>query len=50
MIGGENNHYYFLKEANNLCDKIKKLKKNNSELEFLVITSRRTSKEIKNVN
>lgn len=48
LIGGENNHYFFgLKEAYNLCDKIKKLKKINSELEFLVISSRRTSKEIK---
>ena len=45
LIGGENNHYLFgLKEAYNMCDKIKKLKKINSELEFLVISSRRTSK------
>ena len=48
LIGGENNHYLFgLKEAYTMCDKIKKLKKINSELEFLVISSRRTSKEIK---
>ena len=51
IIGGENNHYLFGEnEANNICDKIIKLKSNNnSKLEFLIITSRRTSSKIKNL-
>ena len=50
IIGGENNHYLFsLKEANDLCFKIKDLKKKNSNLNFLVITSRRTSNQVKNL-
>ncbi len=50
IIGGENNHYLFsVKEANNICENIKKLKNNNPNLEFLVITSRRTNAEIKNI-
>ncbi len=50
IIGGENNHYLFtLKEANNLCNKIIDLKTKNINLDFLVITSRRTSKDIKNL-
>jgi len=48
IIGGENNHYKFdLKEANNLCDKICELKNKNRNLEFLIITSRRTNNHIK---
>ncbi len=48
IIGGENNHYKFSEnEANELCNKIIRLKKNNKELQFLVITSRRTSDKIK---
>ncbi len=48
IIGGENNHYKFTSiEAQNLCDKIKILKKKNPNLQFLIITSRRTSNEIK---
>ncbi len=50
IIGGENNHYFFtIKEAQDLCKKIEDLKNNNSELKFLVITSRRTSEEIKHL-
>ncbi len=48
IIGGENNHYTFsLKEAQYLCNKIYELKKNNSGLKFLIITSRRTNYQIK---
>ena len=48
IIGGENNHYFFtLKEAENLCNKIKKLKERDQNLNFLIITSRRTSYQIK---
>ncbi len=50
IIGGENNHYLFnLREAEILCNKIKELNKNNTELQFLIITSRRTNNEIKNL-
>ncbi len=49
MIGGDNNHYSFsLKEAEILSKKILKLKVDNPTLEFLIITSRRTSQKIKN--
>ena len=48
IIGGENNHYKFsFNEGVKLCEKIIKLKEKYSNLEFLVITSRRTSSEIK---
>ena len=48
IIGGENNHYSFtIKEAMEMCKKIKKLKEKNNTLKFLVISSRRTSEEIK---
>ena len=50
IIGGENNHYFFrLEEAKNICNKIKELKENNSNIDLLIITSRRTSNEIKNL-
>tara|TARA_Y100000741_G_scaffold333052_1_gene289413 strand:+ start:660 stop:1622 length:963 start_codon:yes stop_codon:yes gene_type:complete len=50
IIGGENNHYLFsLKETNDLCNKIIKLKEKNPKLKFLIITSRRTNYEIKNI-
>ncbi len=50
IIGGENNHYLFnVKEALKFCHKIKDLKKKNTSFKILVITSRRTSLEIKNV-
>ncbi len=50
MIGGENNHYSFSeKEALILCNKIINLKEMNSDLEFFIITSRRTGNKIKNV-
>ena len=50
IIGGQNNHYLFSKkEAYNLCQKIKKLKEKNRELEFLVITSRRTNIDTKKI-
>ena len=50
IIGGENNHYLFSKiEAKILCKKIKQLKINNPNIQVLVITSRRTTDEIKNL-
>ena len=50
IVGGQNNHYFFaLKEAEKLCSKIINLKENNSKLEFLVITSRRTSKVVQDL-
>ncbi len=49
IVGGENNHYFFtINEAKILCNKIKSLKEKNSNLKFLVITSRRTTYQIKN--
>ena len=48
IIGGENNHYLFnLEEAYNICKQIKLLKQENKKIELLIITSRRTSKKIK---
>ena len=48
IIGGDNNHYSFtIKDAQSLCNKIIELNKNNPNLQFLVITSRRTRNEIK---
>ena len=50
IIGGENNHYNFSKENTlDLCKKIKNLKYQDNSNEILVVTSRRTSKEIKNI-
>ena len=48
IIGGENNHYNFSKENTlDLCERIKKIKIYNNNIEILVITSRRTNQEIK---
>ncbi len=50
IIGGENNHFAFtIKEAKDLCKKIKDIKNNYPSFEFLIITSRRTNNEIKYV-
>ena len=50
IIGGENNHYNFSKQSTlDLCKKIRNLKHHDNSIEILVVTSRRTSKEIKNV-
>ena len=50
LIGGDNQHYHFNnKEADKLCDKLLELKKNDSNIELQVITSRRTSQEVKKV-
>ncbi len=50
IIGGENNHYLFKSnEAYAICNKIKNLKEKNVKLEFLVISSRRTSNKVKNI-
>ena len=49
IIGGENNHYNFSKENTlDLCKRIKKIKSQNNK-EILVITSRRTNQEIKDI-
>ncbi len=50
IIGGDNQHYYFNNnEAIKLSNKLLEIKKQNLELEILVITSRRTSKKIKDI-
>ena len=50
IIGGSNNHYDFsIKEIEKLIVKIKDLKKDNSEYNFLIIFSRRTTSEVKNL-
>jgi len=50
IIGGENNHYNFSNENTlDLCKKIKNLKKHDNSNEIVVITSRRTNQEIKNI-
>ena len=48
IIGGQNNHYNFgPKEAESLCMKLLDLKKNNPEINLLIISSRRTESSIK---
>ena len=48
IIGGDNQHYHFnLNEANQLCEKLIELKKNNLTINLSVITSRRTSDLVK---
>ena len=48
IVGGTNNHYLFsIKQAEYLCEKIIELKSEDPKLQFLVITSRRTSDDIK---
>ena len=50
IIGVSNNHYNFSKKNTlDLCKKIIKLKKQNSSYEILIVTSRRTTKEIKHI-
>ena len=50
IIGGENNHYYFNKnQAYDICKKIRNLKTSNPSFDILVITSRRTDSETKNI-
>jgi len=50
IIGGDNKHYYFNNnEAIKLSNQLLELKKQNLELELHVITSRRTSKRIKDI-
>lgn len=47
FIGGSNHHYnFFLKEINDIILKIKKLKNNNTDYNFLILISRRTSDKI----
>ena len=48
IIGGNNKHYNFsLKEINNLISKVKELKKNNPKYNLLILYSRRTTFEMK---
>lgn len=50
IVGGDNQHYYFdTNEAHKICKKIIEIKKNNSDLELNIITSRRTSNSVKKV-
>ena len=50
IIGGNNHHYKFLnKEADKLVSHIKKIMSLNSQLKFLILFSRRTTLEIKNI-
>ena len=50
IIGGNNHHYNFLnKEADKLVSHIKKIMSLNSQLKFLILFSRRTTLEIKNI-
>ena len=49
IVGGENNHYNFsIENTLDLCNRIKNLK-NHNDNEILVLTSRRTSKNIKHI-
>ena len=50
IVGGDNQHYHFnYKDAYKLCDKLCELKKNHLNIDLKVITSRRTSKPIKEI-
>ena len=50
IVGGDSQHYYFnYKDAYKLCDKLCKLKKSHLKIDLKVITSRRTSKPIKEI-
>ena len=50
IVGGDNQHYHFdYKDANKLCEKLIELKKNHLNIHLKVITSRRTSKLVKNI-
>jgi len=50
ILGGQNQHYVFNQsQVEDFCDKINNLKKNNPEINLLVITSRRTNSFIKKI-
>ena len=50
IIGGENHHYQFSdKETSKLIKRIKHIKKINPEYQLLIISSRRTKKEINRI-
>jgi hypothetical protein len=50
LIGGNNNHYKFsVKEINKLSLEIQNLKKSYPEYSFLILSSRRTTREMKKI-
>jgi len=50
IVGGNNQHYHFNdKEANELSDKLIEIKKNKTDIELNIITSRRTSDLVKKI-
>lgn len=50
IIGGDNQHYKFdLSESNKLCTKLIEIKKFNPNIELSIITSRRTSAQVKKI-
>ena len=50
IVGGDNQHYHFsINEANELCEKLIDLKKNDFNIDLHIITSRRTSDVIKKI-
>ncbi len=50
IIGGNNQHYHFgIKETNELCNRLIKIKKNHVDINLSVITSRRTTDLVKKI-
>ena len=50
IIGGNNQHYHFSNiEANELCNKLIEIKKEQTDIELSIITSRRTSDLVKSI-
>ena len=50
IVGGNNQHYHFNdKEANELSNKLIEIKKNKTDIELNIITSRRTSDLVKKI-
>ena len=48
IVGGNNQHYHFnISEANELCNKLIEIKKNKTDIDLHIITSRRTSDLVK---
>ena len=50
IIGGDNQHYHFDKnEAYKLCNKLLEIKNNQKNIELNIVTSRRTSNNVKKI-